>query len=348
MRNWIIGSLLTLVVAPLAAQKIGSEAPELVWTANYEFGDIANKKLSDLRGSVVLLVFFKIQSGTSGDEVKRLNSLHADKSQVGLVVLGVTEEDAVDVGVWAKAAGVKYPIGVCDKGDYVVRGIPDSLLIDKDGKIVWRGHPAALEMPLLEKTLTGAKPAVVVAGLEELAKLRRANDHGSIWRKAKQLLEAGGLSATAQAQATDWMQSIELFVAKSIAEADKAEVAKDVFGMWAALEPVALLYQGAPGAEPAKARYDALMADPKNKKEIEAGKKVAEAKEREGRFDFDGAHALYKETERLFGGTKAAKAAALAWKQIEKDNKLGYQHSCGYCKAGGCACPTHSKLKKKK
>ena len=348
MRNWIIGSLLTLVAAPMAAQKIGSDASELVWTANYEFGDIANKKLSDLRGSVVLLVFFKIQSSASHDEIKRLNSLHADKSQVGLVVVGVTEEDAVDVGAWAKASGVKYPIAVCDKGDYIVRGIPDSFLIDKDGKIVWRGHPATLELPLLEKTLAGAKPAVVVAGLEELGAMRRANDHGGIWRKGKQLLEGGGLSTRAQAQAADWVQTIELFVAKSIAEADKAEVAKDVYGMWAALEPVALFYQGAPGAETAKTRYEALMADAKNKKEIDAGKKFAEGKDREAKFDFDGAHAIYKETERLFGGTKAGKAAGLAWKQIEKDNKLGYVHTCGYCKAGGCACPTHSKLKKKK
>ncbi|HEU4420802.1 MAG TPA: hypothetical protein VFT55_17825, partial [Planctomycetota bacterium] len=151
-----------------------------------------------------------------------------------------------------------------------------------------------------------------------------------------------------KAQAEDWMQSIELFVARSIAEADKADVAKDVYGVWAALEPVALFYQGAPGAEPAKVRYDALMADAKNKKEIDAGKKLAEGKEKETRFDFDGAHAVFKEAERLFGSTKAGKAAGLAWKQIEKDNKLGYQHTCGYCKAGGCACPTHSKLKKKK
>jgi|SoiMethySBSTD1v2_1073268.scaffolds.fasta_scaffold03141_3 peroxiredoxin len=348
MRNWTIGSLLTLFVAPLAAQKIGSDAPDLVWTANYEFGDIANKKLSDLRGSVVLLVFFKIQSGTTRDEIKRLNQLFADKAQSGLVVVGATDEDAVDLGVWAKDAGVKYPIAVCDKADYVVRGIPDSFLVDKEGKIAWRGHPATLDLPLLEKTLAGAKPAVVVTGLEELGALRRLNDHGGVWRKAKQLLEAGGISTRAQAQATDWMQAIELFVAKSIAEADKAEVAKDVYGTWAALEPVALFYQGAPGADAAKARYDVLMADAKNKKEIDAGKKFAEGKDKETKFDFDGAYAIYKETERLFGSTKAGKMAGLAWKQIEKDNKLGYQHTCGYCRAGGCACPTHSKQKKKK
>jgi len=348
MRHWIPCSLLALVTAPLQAQKIGAEAPDLVWKATFEFGDIASKKLSDLRGSVVLLVFFKTQLSASRDEVKRLNQLHADKSEVGLVVVGVTDEDVGDVGAFVTATKVKHPVGVCLEGDYTLRGIPDSLLIDKDGKIVWRGHPAALELPLLEKTLAGAKPAVVVAGLEELQTLRRAKDHGNIWRKAKQLLEAGGLSDRAKTQAADWMQSIEQFVVKSIADADKAEVAKDVYAVWAALEPIALFYQGAPGADVAKVRYDTLIADGKNKKEIEAGKKFAEAKAHEATFDFDGAHACYKETEKLFGGTRAGKAAALAWKVIEKDGKLGYQHTCGYCKAGGCACPQHSKIKKKK
>ncbi|HEX6813421.1 MAG TPA: TlpA disulfide reductase family protein [Planctomycetota bacterium] len=347
MRNWLIGSLLALVVVPLEAQKIGSDAPDLVWKGTCEFGDIANKKLSDLRGSVVLLVFFKMHSAASRDEIKRLNSLHADKSEVGLVVVGVTEDDAADVTAWAKEAGVKFPIGVCPPGDYVVRGIPDSFLIDKDGKVAWRGHPAALEQPLLEKSLAGAKPAVVVKGLEELASLRRANDHGSIWRKAKQMLEAGGLSPRAQAQATDWIQTIEQFVTRSVADADKAEQAKDVYGVWAALEPVALFYQGAPGADAVKTRFDTLLADARNKKEIEAGKKFAEGKVREAAFEFDAAHACYKETERLFGSTKAGRAAGLAWKAIEKDGKLGYQHTCGYCKAGGAACPEHKPKKKK-
>lgn len=49
---------LGLLAAPLAAQKAGDIAPDITWDATYVFGDIQAKKLSDLRGSVVLLEFW--------------------------------------------------------------------------------------------------------------------------------------------------------------------------------------------------------------------------------------------------------------------------------------------------
>jgi peroxiredoxin len=337
---------LALILGTLPAQKVGTDAPELAWTATFEFGDIASAKLSELRGSVVLLAFFSVRSVSARDEVVRLNKLHADKVEKGLVVISVTSEEASSVANYVKKHSVKHPAAVGFNENYDVQGVPDAFLIDKDGKVAWHGHPASIEMATLDKLLVGAKPAIVMAGLEDLQMLRKLKDHGGIYKKAKQLLEAGGLSEGAQAQAKDWMQTSEQFVAKATADADKAEAAKDLYQLWLALEPVATSYQGVPGAAEAKTRFDALMADPKNKREIEAAKKVAEAKTREAASDFDGAFAIYKETEKLYGNTKAGKAAAVAWKAIEKDGKLGYQATCGYCKAGGRACPQHAKKKK--
>lgn len=53
-------SALTLALGslPLAAQKPGQDAPEITWGQTWLFGDIPAKKLSDLRGSVVLLEFW--------------------------------------------------------------------------------------------------------------------------------------------------------------------------------------------------------------------------------------------------------------------------------------------------
>lgn len=49
---------LVLGTAPLSAQKPGQDAPEITWDRTWLFGDIPAKKLSDLRGSVVLLEFW--------------------------------------------------------------------------------------------------------------------------------------------------------------------------------------------------------------------------------------------------------------------------------------------------
>ena len=46
------------IAAISPAQAIGSVAPEITWSATFEFGDIQKQKLSDLRGSVVLLEFW--------------------------------------------------------------------------------------------------------------------------------------------------------------------------------------------------------------------------------------------------------------------------------------------------
>jgi hypothetical protein len=274
--------------------------------------------------------------------------LFAEKAEAGLVVVGVTGEEESEVKAWVEKNKVAYPIGIGDTEDYNVRAIPHAFLIDKEGKVIWRGNPGSLDARTIDEALVGAKPAVVVAGLEEVQSLRRSKDHGGAWRKAKSLLEAGGLSERAEAQATDWMQASTRFVEESMKAADAAESQKDLFLLWSKLEPVASLYQGVPGAEAAKARLAALLADPKNKREIEAGRKVAEAKQKELALDFDGAHTIYKEVATAFGNTRAGKVAAAAFAAIEKDGKLGFDPTCGYCKAAGVACPAHSKAKKKK
>ena len=48
---------LTLAAAA-AAQKVGAEAPDITWTKTFVFGDVPSQKLSELRGSVVLLEFW--------------------------------------------------------------------------------------------------------------------------------------------------------------------------------------------------------------------------------------------------------------------------------------------------
>ena len=50
--------LALLLSIPLSAQSVGGEAPDIAWEHTFGFGDIPSKKLSELRGSVVLLEFW--------------------------------------------------------------------------------------------------------------------------------------------------------------------------------------------------------------------------------------------------------------------------------------------------
>ena len=265
---------------------------------------------------------------------------------MGLVVVGVSGEEESEVEPFVTKHKVQYPIGIGETEDYDVNGIPHAFLIDKDGKIVWRGHPASLDKALVDKTLVGAKALVPATGLEEVVVLRKANDHGGAWRKAGELLAAGKMSERAQAMAKEWVAAAEKFVVDSLAEATQAEAAKDVYVQWAKLDPIANGYQGVPGAEPGKARFDKLMAEPRNKKEIDAGKQFAAAKALEAAFEFDKAYDLFKDASNRLGTTKAGRAATAAYRALEKDGKLGYTPGCSYCKAAGAACPTHKKKKR--
>jgi len=51
-------AVLSLLTAVGTAQSVGSEAPEITWDETFQFGDAPAKKLSELRGSVVLLEFW--------------------------------------------------------------------------------------------------------------------------------------------------------------------------------------------------------------------------------------------------------------------------------------------------
>lgn len=343
MRSSLLALLFT---APLAAQAVGSEAPDIVWRHTFQFGEIPAKKLSDLRGSVVVLVFWTTQSAPCKPQIAPMNTFFAKKAEEGLVVVGVTDEHEKTVAAYLEPNGVKYPVGIGNIADYAIAAVPHAFLIDDDGKVLWHGHPSALEYAAVDKALVGARPAIVLPGLEEVQAMRRAKDYGAAYARAKNLLAGGTLSERATAQARFWMQEYETFVTAALASADQALADKDIYRQWAALQPVADWYQGVPGADAGKARFTTLMADPKAKKEIEAGKKFAVVKEKEAASEFDAAYAGCKEIVALFATTKVGKEANALMKAYEKDGKLGYDASCGYCKAGGAACPQHRKKKK--
>lgn len=99
--------------------------------------------LSELRGQVVVVNFWASWCAECHTEQPALNQTWQRFGDSGVVVVGVNFEDtADDARDYVRAAGVSYP--VVEDGDsrtalsFGLRGIPETFLIDRTGRIVDR------------------------------------------------------------------------------------------------------------------------------------------------------------------------------------------------------------------
>ena len=329
-------------VAP--AQMVGEPAPDIQWQSTFNFGSMKKQKLSELRGSAVLVEFWATWCGPCRAQIPHLNGLHERLASRGLVVVGVSNEEAALVEPFVAKMGMKYPVAVAEER-YGVNGIPAAFLLDPGGKVVWAGHPAALEESTIEQALVGARPAMLAAGLEEVGRLTEQGQFGNAYAKVKDLLAGGKLGAEAQEQARAIATDHEQKVATALDQAKAAIDKGDVYAAFALLDPIAKNYQGVPRADEAAQKTAAMLADARQKREIQGGQKFAEAQALEQQREFDNAFKAYKAVANAWNGTKAAKDATAAAAAIEKGGKLGYLKGCGACEAAGRACPAHKKKK---
>jgi peroxiredoxin len=346
-KPWLPVLAAVLPQPQLLGQKVGSVAPDITWERTHGFGDIANQRLSELRGSVLVLVSWTSFANTCAQQVPALNQLFANKAETGLVVIGVTGDAPELVLPWVEKHKVQFPTAISHSKDYRTTEVPEAIVIGTDFKLAWRGHPAALGAAGLDALLVGARPGIVLPGLEQVQARRRDGDFAGAWQRGQALLQAGNLRDHARAQLSGWLQEIEANAKHAAAAAAAAATAGDVHAQWVELDRIVKGYLGVPATDGAKERLEQLLADPKQKREIDAGKKLAEGKLQEGKQDYDAAFEIFKATASAFANTKAGKAAAAAMKALEQDGKLGFLASCPYCKAAGTACPTHRKKKKK-
>src|ERR1700733_8976068 len=111
-------------------------------SADMTLPDLNGKEwnLHSLRGNVVLVNFWATWCPPCRKEIPDLESLYSLFQKQGLVVLGISDEEASKVAPFVKEHNVGYPI-LLDAGRRVsqllaVEGIPKSFLYDRDGKIV--------------------------------------------------------------------------------------------------------------------------------------------------------------------------------------------------------------------
>ncbi len=109
----------------------------------------------DLMTGTTLIVFWEVWCPHCKREVPELKATYDSFKGKGLDVVGLTKvtRSATEESVLAfvKEQGVTYPLAK-ENGDlsrdFNVSGIPAAAVV-KDGKIIWRGHPARLSDELL-------------------------------------------------------------------------------------------------------------------------------------------------------------------------------------------------------
>ncbi|HET7212585.1 MAG TPA: TlpA disulfide reductase family protein [Terriglobia bacterium] len=96
--------------------------------------------LKDLRGKVVLVNFWATWCPPCRKEIPDLEALYKRFKGQGLVVLGISDDDATKVKAFARQQKINYPV-LLDSGHqvnklYSVAGIPMSFVYNQDGKLV--------------------------------------------------------------------------------------------------------------------------------------------------------------------------------------------------------------------
>lgn len=100
----------------------------------------SNIRLSEYRGSVVLLGFWARWCGDCREAMQALDEVHAKYERVGLVTLGInvgdTEEQAAAM---AHSLGLRFPVLVdtakTASSQFNLKSMPLLLLIDREGRL---------------------------------------------------------------------------------------------------------------------------------------------------------------------------------------------------------------------
>ncbi len=118
--------------------------------------DLSGKSwtFSELRGKVVLVNFWATWCPPCRKEMPDLETLYGRFGSKGLVILGISDEEAAKVAPFVSDRKVSFPV-LLDPGRkvnemFVVEGIPKSFVYDRDGKLVAQSIDMRTQKQFLE------------------------------------------------------------------------------------------------------------------------------------------------------------------------------------------------------
>jgi thiol-disulfide isomerase/thioredoxin len=134
------------------ARSEGSNIGKMVDLSKVEF--IQNKV--DIKGSPAIVEFWATWCPPCRASIPHMNEIYNEYKGKGLKVVGISDEATGTIQNFAKGK-IDYAVGR-DAGGAMMRAfgidaIPHAMLVSKEGKVVWEGHPMELEKAEIEKIL---------------------------------------------------------------------------------------------------------------------------------------------------------------------------------------------------
>lgn len=171
--------LLTALLATLAAlashgAEIGMKAPQLA-IAKWVKGGPVDLTKND-KGLVRVVEFWATWCGPCRTTIPHLTELQNKYAAKGVQFIGISDEPPGVVEKFVERMGSRMDYTVGADGDgatsfaymtaFGVRGIPHAFVVDKEGRIVWHGHPMSELETVIKGVLDGSWDAKSAARLE--------------------------------------------------------------------------------------------------------------------------------------------------------------------------------------
>jgi len=197
--NWrvCVAVAIVAVVAccPAAwALDIGDRAPAIAvkeWVSNTPVS------MESAKGKVLIVEFWATWCGPCKVTIPHLNKLHAKHKDKGVVIVSITREDAAKVKAFLAKTPMHYHVGIDDgdktSGVYMkgVRGIPHAVVVDRTGKVVWKGHPMMGMDMVVSQLVAGTFDPEKVKKLSELReKLKKARSYADAYAALDAMIAA--------------------------------------------------------------------------------------------------------------------------------------------------------------
>ncbi|MBN1627294.1 MAG: redoxin domain-containing protein [Deltaproteobacteria bacterium] len=162
----IFGTISLLCLIALSSLNIGEPAPSLEGT------HWIKGKAYDFKKQVTIVEFWRTTCGSCRSQIPHLTSLqHTYGDRLSVITVSRDSVEKLEEYIKANGDQMDFAVGSVTKevGDTYMSGVPGvpyAFIINRDGLIVWKGHPSKID-DILSKTIDG------MIDMEQLKKIDR-------------------------------------------------------------------------------------------------------------------------------------------------------------------------------